>query len=100
MKYETSEAQACIQGKLQIFFWFVKLINYFSLTKPMDISMESIWDQISFTILYFVICGHVCRRYTEKSITFRIMDLVSGENVQKLHNTECNKSASESLKAE
>jgi uncharacterized membrane-anchored protein YitT (DUF2179 family) len=62
--------------------------------------MESIWDQMSFTILYCVICGIVCWCYTEKVTTFRIMDLVSGEKVQKLRNTECNKSASESLKTE
>jgi len=100
MKYETSEAHTCIQDKLWIFFGFVELINYFIITKPMDISMESIRDQISFTISYCVICGIVCRCYTEKGTTFRIMDIVSGEKVKKLRNTECNKSASESLKTE
>jgi len=87
-------------GQAVDIFWFVKLINYFIIAKPMDISMESIWDQMSFTILYCVSCGIVCRCYIEKSITCRIMDLVSGEKVQKLHNTECNKSASESFKTE
>jgi uncharacterized membrane-anchored protein YitT (DUF2179 family) len=87
-------------GQTVDIFLFVKLINYFIITKPMDISMESIWDQISFTVLYCVICGTVCRCYNEKSTTFRIMVLVSGEKVQKLLNTECNKSASEPLKIE
>ena len=100
MKYETSESHTRIQGKLWIFFWFVKLIIYFIITKPMYISVESIWDQMSFTILYCVICGIFCRCYIEKTTAFRIMDLVSGEKVQKLHNIECNKSASESLKTE
>lgn len=66
----------------------------------MDISMESIWDQMSFTTLYCIICGIVCLCYTETSTAFRIMDFVSGEKVQKLHNTDCNKSASEALNTE
>ena len=66
---------------VDIFFWFVKLINYFIVTKPMDISMQSILDQMSFTVLYGVICGIVCRCYTEKNTAFWIMDLVSGKKV-------------------
>jgi aminoglycoside phosphotransferase len=82
------------------FFCFVKLIIYFIITKPMKISVESTWDRISFTNLYRFICGIVCWCYNEISTAFLIMDLVSGERVQKLHNTECNKSASEALKTE
>jgi len=62
------------------FFWFVKLINYFILTNPRTFQWKVLGSN--------VVCGHVCRCYTEKSITFRIMELVSGEKVQKLHNTE------------
>lgn len=87
-------------GQALDIFWFVKLIIYFIITKPMEMSMESIWDRISFTVLYCVICGIVCWCYNENSTAFWMMDLVSGERVQKLHNTECNKTASEELKTE